>query len=666
MKLLTKDYDINDIAFLKEQTAQKPVDPPPQLISEFIQGLRVMPMGTPIPGPVDLSITPYLIEIMDNMSPYSPIQRTSIMKAAQVGMTFAIENVIGYWMKASPSMILYVTATGELLEKWTSKRLDPLIDSIGMRDRITAQTDNAKSRRTGDKLFSKQFIGGALEMGSAQSPGSLRSDSVRILIIDELDGAPAQLRTGEGSFDQVASARTNAWGIRKKICMLSTPTTYEESLTWIHFQAGDQRYYKVPCPHCNEFQILEFKNLKPTFEKGHLRQVHYECPHCSGKIFNYIKTVMFRKGYWESTAIPDSVYHRSYQISSMYSPDGALSWYQLYEIFLKAEKEPDGMRWFTQLYLGMPYREQGSRPKLENILPLRGNYNAKEVLDGVLFLTATIDVQEGSKKNKDNPARLEMEIIGHGAKFRTWSINYVTFKGAVEDPFAGAWEVLNEWAVDGGFKYYRSDGREFMPKIILIDSGTLTDVVYQFCSRWPNTYPCKGNHALKTGIASLGDNAGPHNFIRYKPSKVSEDLILFTISTNGYKRQIYRNLKLQRVIDEKELQERNYEQLPGFCDFPRDYGSDYFAMLIAEEMRADGSFYAAGRRNEALDCRVYNLAAGDIFLNNQLKLLRDKIKKKGATPTQLKAINHGFLLDMLAKGTARVKPGQSGNIPFKG
>ena len=78
-------------------------DPPPNKISEWVEGKRVMPSSTPFPGLWQNAKTPYAVEIMDNMSPASSVQHTVIIKGAQLGLTAAAENVIGYWMGPSPS-----------------------------------------------------------------------------------------------------------------------------------------------------------------------------------------------------------------------------------------------------------------------------------------------------------------------------------------------------------------------------------------------------------------------------------------------------------------------------------------------------------------------------------------------------------------------------------
>lgn len=649
---------LDDIEFLEAEVSLFPVKPPRALISEYAAEKRLMPSNTPIPGPWRNEKTPYLKELMDNMSPLSSIQRQALMKGAQLGGSAAAENIIAYYMDEQPAPILYISATDRLLEKWVEKRLEPLIDSCGIRPKIFAQQVSSKSRRSGDKIFSKAFIGGNLDMASAQSASSLRSDSVRILIEDEIDGAPKMLKTGEGSWIEVAEARTNAWGGRKKIYALSTPTTIGDSVINERFLSGDQRKFLIPCPHCGKFQELEFGNdksqhgLKADTEAGILQYAYYLCDYCHAEIFNHHKTQMLSAGHWEPSSVSSDPNARSYQLASLYSPIGMLSWTELYRKLLDAQETPDGMRSFVNLYGGMPYKETGSRPKLENVIALRGGYRSGEIPDGVLYLTAGIDVQRGSLSDSKHPPRLEMEVMGTGAGYRRWSIMYKTFEGAVDDPYAGAWEALNEFAVEGGLEFYRKDGRKFTIALCLIDSGdgNLTDVVYRFTGRWLNTFPSKGFGILRRGkqAKDKGDEAGPANFRRYSAKKINDDTSLIEISTNYYKQGLYNCLKVERQDFEP--------QRAGFCDFPVDYGETYFQMLTAEEKRRDGSFHCpSGRRNEAMDCRVMAMCAADFWLDSKLLDVRARAKESKMKPSEILQITHREVIQMLIRQTQRPK-----------
>jgi phage terminase large subunit GpA-like protein len=647
MPLLTKQDLIHQRDFLLELYGQRPVHKPIERVSEYIEGKRVLPPNTPFPGFWTNDKTPYSIEIMDNLSPASPIQHTVVMKGAQLGLTAAAENILAYWIDEFPAEILFISATDESLKKWATKRLEPLIDSCGFREKLFAQVASKGSRRTGDTTFVKEYVGGTLNMSSAQSPASLRSDSKRILIRDEVDGAPAQLRTGEGNWLDVSYARTNAWGSRRKVLDFSTPTTFEESLINKEYENGDQRKFFIPCPYCHKYQVLTWERIRAENKAGILDQVYYLCEFCEEAFFNHHKTALFAKGKWEPTATAHSKFFRSYHISSLYSAVGMLTWFEMYEMFNKAQDDPDGMRSFTNLYLGLPYREKGARPKLQNVIELKGHYRQATVPADVLFLTMGVDVQRGSTSNKLNPARLELEVCGHGAGYRTWSILYKVIEGEVTDPFSGAWEKLNQWVKETGLKFKRFDDTQFPVVLIFIDSGdgNVTDVVYRFCAGWNSTFPIKGFSALKRRKQEVGDEAGPTNFKRYRPVKIGEDGILYEISTNYYKTHLYNNLKIQR----QDIP----PQRAGFCDFPVDYNEKYFRMLTAEEKRTDGSFHCpSGRANEALDCRVYNLCAGDVYLDSQVLSVKAAYQKQGARADQVQVINHRMVLESLTKATA--------------
>lgn len=633
------------IRFLKKKIESIPSKISTKKIYEYAQEKRIMPAGTPRPGPWDNDYTPYLIEPMGNMGPHSPIERTIIMKAAQGGFTAMAENVICYYMGEVPADILLLSATERLLERWATRRLEPAIDSYGIRDQIYAQAEYKNSHRTGDKMFSKEYQGCMLDMASAQAAGALRSTDKRVLIRDEIDGAPSNLRTGEGNFLDVSYARTNAWGSRRKVLDFSTPKTYGDSLIWQIYQEGDQRKFLVSCPFCKHYQELVMGNeksahgLKGSFKTGVLEDVFYICENCHDAIRDHHKAELLMSGRWEPTAKASSPTIRSYHWSALYSPAGMLKWEEIYRHYLKVQEDPDGMRSFVNLYLGKPFRETGSRPKLETVIECRGSYNTGTVPDGVLFLTAGIDVQRGSSRDEKNPARLEMEICGHGPGFRTYSILYRRFEGAIEDPSGGAWELLNEFARETEFMFARRDGRRFPVSLIFIDSGDgmFTDVVYRFTQGWQSTFPSKGFSALRKNKKEKGDELGFSNFRRYRSVKVGEDITLYEISTNYYKTHLYNNLKIPR----QDLD----PQKPGFCDFPVDYGENYFRMLTAEERRSDGSFHQPqGRRNEALDCRVMNQCAGDVFLDSEVMHAKAAAIANGVSKEQAQRINHKTVL----------------------
>ena len=660
---------ISDYGFLRECSEGRSTDPPPALISEYIHNKRILPPGTPMPGPMDVYYTPYFVEIMDTMGPYSGVSVVSVCKGVQIGATAnCAENVIAYYMDANPTEILYCSATDALLEKWT-KRLEPMIDSCGFRGKISDQTENTKSRKTGDKMYSKEYPGGSLSMTSLNSPAGLRSESKQVVIIDEVDGARPKLSTGEGSPVFILHGRAAAFGARAKFMEFSTPSTFENSVIWRRYEVGDQRKYYVPCPYCDEFQVLDFKQLRPEYDGELLDSAWYECLECKSRIENHQKTGMLASGEWRPTAVSKSKNHRSYHISTLYSPVGMMSWTAVYQKHLDAIADPAQMPSFVTLYLGMPYKEEGSRPDINKVITLRGNYENGTVPEGVLYLTIGADVQRGSMKYqsmtpdelasemekmtesgknlwKSGLPRIEMEVLGIGIAYRSWSVDYrVVYGHTTMGPYEGAFEKVYKWALETGMLYTRRDGRVFKTEIFLMDGtdGVTQPTVYDFCERFgPNTYPTINFGTVDSAKDPGLDKMRRNSVGRYRPPKKNKagQMDVHT-AVNYYKRELYNRLKIPRNPTDP--------QPPAFCEFPRNRPDYYFEMLTAEEMRSNGDFYNGGRPAEALDCRVYALCAADIWLDDKVWKYRNLARSEKYSDSNVESYDKTYVLKELQK-----------------
>ena len=97
---------------------------------------------------------------------------------------------------------------------------------------------------------------------------------------------------------------------------------------------------------------------------------------------------------------------------------------------------------------------------------------------------------------------------------------------------------------------------------------------------------------------------------------------LFSIGTDTAKQMIYSRLKI-------------HEPGAGYCHFPAEYGEEYFKQLTCEKIMTKFSnghpqrvwVKAKGKRNEALDCRVYGLAALHI-LNPKIEMLAEELERE--------------------------------------
>lgn len=641
-----------DIAFLRAQNKKKPVENPPKLISAYMNGRRRMPDGSPFAGRYSIHRTPYAIEPLDNMSPFSGIKNTAILKPVQSGITTNCgENVIAYYIGARPAKIMYMSGTDGLLKKFANGRFDPLIDSCGFRPLIRSQSLKKNNRKSGDIGQYKEFPGGTLTLGSLQSEASMRQESVMIMIRDEIGLVDIQMSSGEGNRLKVSDGRTVAYDEsgRVKILDYSTPGLHGYCLIEMQYLKGDQRKFRVKCPLCGKRQHLVMGDdrsnygLKGDYTAGKLTNAHYLCYHCHDAIFNYQKPKMLATGIWEPTAEPIAKDFRSYHFGAFYSP--MMSWLTIRREYDEAiDAGDDGMRSFTNLYLAEPFEPTGEQPELKTVIEIRSKYKSTEVPKGILYLTAFADVQRGKekfkkytqeeidtyvKKHKNDHVRLqelpriELEVMGHGAAFRTASIEWVTFYGHIDSYTTGAFKKFQDW-IELAKVYKRKDGFEFPVQNIGVDSGDgkYIDTVYNFCSPLIGVYPTKGAKTPKKDKLKLTDvdEMVSGNIYNIKLSKTSSGQSLILINTNYYKAQIYNNFK--NISQGADI------QAPNSHITPTDYPDYYFSQLRAEKQKTDGTFHnTAGKRNEATDTLVGNKALSDFIINGMIAYDKEKLKK---------------------------------------
>ncbi len=126
---------------------------------------------------------PYLREVMDVMSPTSPIKQVKVIKGTQLGWSSAGDNIALCYLDYYPCPILYILPT-ETLAKGTSKRrLSPSIKAI---PHLMDKVHKGKSKDDVGEVMTKSVAGGNLQLGWSQSTASFRSFSARVVILDDV------------------------------------------------------------------------------------------------------------------------------------------------------------------------------------------------------------------------------------------------------------------------------------------------------------------------------------------------------------------------------------------------------------------------------------------------------------------------------------------------
>jgi len=540
------------------------------------------------PGPYRIARMPYLRGIAEALSTHSSYQEVVVMKGAQLGLTELGNNWLGYLITEAPAPILMAMPTEDTVKRNVKIRINPMIESTEV---LAELMPPSRVRDSGNNLLEKKFPGGMLMMVGANSPAGLRSVPVRFIMLDEVDGYPNDAG-GEGSPIELARARTRTYAKKKKIYIISTPTTKGSSAIEREFETTDQRYFFVPCPECGTVQTLEFEQLR--WEPGQHETVQYECAHCRVLIPERKKTVMLNQGQWQAT-VEDNVTPGKigFHINSLYSPYGMYSWAEIARKWDEIQGKHEEMKTFFNTVLGKTWETQGEVPEWERLYERRENYQLNRPAQEVYFITAGVDVQAD---------RLEVQIVGWGKRKRSWVIDYRVILGDT-----AALEVWDKLALIVRETWEREDGVVLPMRMMCVDAGYNTPHVYTFCQRFAadQVVPVKGQD--KQGVM-LSSPRPVHIRKDGKPVKVGA-LKLWNVGVSLLKSELYGWLRLTNTADAEP---------DGYCHFPM-LDAAFFRGITAEtlEFKLVRGFkqYAWMKKykaNEPLDTRNYARAAAEI------------------------------------------------------
>lgn len=550
--------------------------PPPSLtVSQWAdRHRRLSKEASAEPGQWRTDRAPYQRGMMDALSDPS-IHTIAVMKSAQVGYTELLLNILGYYMSQDPSPVLLVNPTLEMSEVFSKTRLAPMLRDTPILKGLVA---DARSRDSNNTLLQKNYPGGVLAMAGANSPAGLASRPIRIVLCDEVDRFPASAGP-EGDPVNLAIKRSATFQNRK-IILGSTPTIKGISRIEAAYLQSDQRRYYVPCPDCGEMQHLVWSNIQ--WRPNAPESAVYACRQCGAAIDEKHKPRMLARGEWRAESVAPGI--AGFHLNELYSP--WRRWSDVVKDFLSAKSSPETLKTWVNTSLGETWEEQSEKSDPATLLARRENYTAARLPSHILYLTAGIDVQDD---------RLELEIVGWRQDGRdsppeSWGIEYLVLRG---DP--ARMDVWNQ--LDSILKrdYRTEDNRSLRISAACIDSGGHhTAQVYAFCEAR------KGRH-----IYAIKGLPGPRPIWNQKAGKSIK-----------YKAQVW-HVGSDTAKDAWYSRLRTKDEGPGYCHFPLDYGEHYFEMLTAEQVRTKYSkgrpirewFLPSGKRNEALDIRVYSLAA---------------------------------------------------------
>jgi phage terminase large subunit GpA-like protein len=576
-----------DTAKLFRQIAARVAPPPKLTVSQWADAhRRLSSESSAEPGQWRTDRAPYQRGIMDALNdPH--VETIIVMSSAQVGKTELLLNVIGYHIDYDPAPIMLVQPTLELAQAFSKDRLAPMLrDTPALQGKVK----DVKARDSGNTQLHKKFPGGHITISGANSPSSLASRPIRIVLLDEVDRYPVSAGT-EGDPVTLVTKRTTTFWNRKRI-MVSTPTIKGASRIESAYEDSTMEQWCLPCPSCGELQPLTWAQIRFEYddEEKKARNVTHACRACGAMHGEF----EWKSGQGRWIARKRHPKNRGFHLNELASP--WKRWETIVEEFQEANREAkkgnvELLKAWTNTSLGETWEEQGDELEEDQLIKRREWYDA-EVPERVRVLTAAVDVQDD---------RLEVEVVGWGAGKESWGIEFRRFYG---DP--GAPDIWRE--LDGYLSrmWKKADGTSLGIACTTIDSGGhYTTEVYRFC---------KAREHRR--IFAIKGEGGPGKPLIGRMSRTPrEKCALFMIGVDTGKELVMSRLK------------QEFEG-PGYCHFPRQadrgYDEEYFRGLTAEKRVVR---YHKGRpriewikksstRNEPLDLRNYATAALEILNPN--------------------------------------------------
>lgn len=548
---------------------------------------------------------PFQIGILNAMG-NDQIITLNLMKSARVGYTKMLMANAAYKVEHKKRNVLIYQPTDGIAKKFMKKHVETAIRDIPIWKALAPWIGRKhKDNTLEDKIFTN---GKTLLVRGGTAAANYREHSVDDVIYDELAGFDESIEH-EGNATSLGDTRIELSMFPKSI-RGSTPKVLGSCQ--IEKACSESAHYfkfNLPCPHCFELQDLKWGGKTEPFgikwQGSDPSTAYYVCEHCACCIENNQLDDMEQhpNALWicENTGIRtkdfldfydsdgnDIITPSSVSIHIWSAYNSLNSWAKLVTEFYKAKGDKEKLQTFVNTKLGRPWdNDNGERIEWEDLGRRREMYPNGKMPDWVVYLTAGVDTQND---------RYEGRVWGWGAGKECALIDRFILYG---DPDSQI--LLDKVALRLNQSYPRNDGIVLNIGTTGWDSGGhYTDTVYSMSKKLGlfRVVPVKGANTYGKPIA---------NFPRKRTNK---GVYLTEVGTDNAKELIMAMMRTQPSVDTRTPGAIHLPLNDSICD------DTELQQLTSERKmptRRDGRIVyrweAGGRRNEALDCFVYALAA---------------------------------------------------------
>ncbi|MFC0710745.1 phage terminase large subunit family protein [Azorhizophilus paspali] len=548
---------------------------------------------------------PFQVAILNAMG-NDLIAVVNFVKSARIGYTKLLMANIGYKIQHKRRNVMMWSPTDPDAADISKSHVNGLIRDVPVIMELAPWFGRKHSDNTLDqKVFSNRRN---LWIRGGKASRNYREKSADEVIYDELSNFDPDVE-GEGDPVTLGDKRLDG-AVYPKSIRGSTPKKAENcQITKAASESPYKLRFHVACPHCNKEQTLKWGGKDCEFglkwEKnalGEAEKAWYVCEHCAAIFFHQAMVEASKSGRWicEETGIwtrdamdwfgsddepirtPRSITFYCWAIYSTWT-----TWLKLVDEWLKVKGDREKLITFINTTRGEVWEgDQGEKVEWEALYGRREVY--PQVPERALVLVGGIDTQDD---------RYEGRVWAFGQGEESWLVDRWILHG---DPSSE--ELRRKVGLKLHQQYTRADSLLMKVERWCWDSGGhYTDEVYTESRKHGVTWvvPVRGANQYGKPIANF-----PRQ--RAKGSKV----YLTEVGTDNAKELIYSRLRIQTqpgipvpgcvhlpanddLCDETELRQLTAER----------------KLMKVEKGQRVYRWDAGGRRNEALDCFVYAIAA---------------------------------------------------------
>lgn len=594
------------------------------------------------PGRFDLEDFPYWREVLQALDDPDTFEIT-LMAGTQIGKTETLKAILQSQADVNPGPQMFVGPDKDYIlenrEKiYRAAELNPVL-----RKRIPPE-----SRRNARWL---SFGNCYCYLGYPKNTQKISGKAVKLIMASELDRYD-EAQT-EGAIVKLITERVKSF-MRYKIIWESTPQD-ENSKIADKYDDSDQRRWHVPCPHCGEYQSLQFYPHKEGDRKGlggiqglknedgswkskdEVRESAYYCCEVNGcRIGNESKMEMMSRGVWvpkgqhvtkqgKLAGKPlQSARHRGYQLWSIMSP--AITFGDIAAEYLDSREDIAEMMNFINNWLGERFLERASVPHWKQLgARVRGTHRRGVLPPGVVFLTAAADKQQD---------RAYWVIRGWGENRTSWLIDF-GMAPILRDANGHALRLsdldqLQPLVLDQVFPYQVVNPwgwSERRVTVLGVDSGNWPAEVWEWVSRYPEdrVRAIAGSPHAKLGDPLFAMNVVEKNERTGKP--YPGGFKRWALNVNHFK------------LDLLQRWEQPLDQAGAWfvTDDPPENLEDYLRQVTNEgqvpirdkrtnKVKKIWKTLESGVGNHYWDCEVYNMALAEMIVDSDWSNLAQRFR----------------------------------------